>query len=305
LLKNKKMDIFALIFSKIPEMRILIVLIVLFGCMCACGGGKNKSEITEAVVVEVDSTITMEDSASDDEWIDEEPELPEKADESFDDFLYNFLVDSQLQITRIVFPLPYYTDDHKDSITNETWEYDQIFSGLESYAVLFDRQSDMELEKDTSQVSIKIDRRDMKSHRLKRYYFERIKGEWMLEAIDDAVISSADSESEDFFSFYERFVNDSLFQTERVVDPLPFVTIDPDDEFHVLETTLEKGQWFAFQPTLSKDVLAHIYYGQRLSENSSTRIMEFKGVGNGFYNVLYFQRRNGLWKLIKFEDLGD
>ena len=299
------MDIFALIFSKIPEMRILIVLIVLFGCMCACGGGKNKSEITEAVVVEVDSTITMEDSASDDEWIDEEPELPEKADESFDDFLYNFLVDSQLQITRIVFPLPYYTDDHKDSITNETWEYDQIFSGLESYAVLFDRQSDMELEKDTSQVSIKIDRRDMKSHRLKRYYFERIKGEWMLEAIDDAVIPSVDSESEDFFSFYERFVNDSLFQTERVVDPLPFVTIDPDDEFHVLETTLEKGQWFAFQPTLSKDVLAHIYYGQRLSENSSTRIMEFKGVGNGFYNVLYFQRRNGLWKLIKFEDLGD
>lgn len=305
MLKNKKMDIFALIFSKIPEMRILIVLIVLFGCMCACGGGKNKSETTEAVVVEVDSTITMEDSASDDEWIDEEPELPERADESFDDFLYNFLVDSQLQITRIVFPLPYYTDDHKDSITNETWEYDQIFSGLESYAVLFDRQSDMELEKDTSQVSIKIDRRDMKSHRLKRYYFERIKGEWMLEAIDDAVIPSVDSESEDFFSFYERFVNDSLFQTERVVDPLPFVTIDPDDEFHVLETTLEKGQWFAFQPTLSKDVLAHIYYGQRLSENSSTRIMEFKGVGNGFYNVLYFQRRNGLWKLIKFEDLGD
>ena len=305
MLKNKKMDIFALIFSKIPEMRILIVLIVLFGCMCACGGGKNKSEITEAVVVEVDSTITMEDSVSDDEWIDEEPELPEKADESFDDFLYNFLVDSQLQTTRIVFPLPYYTDDHKDSITNETWEYDQIFSGLESYAVLFDRQSDMELEKETSQVSIKIDRRDMKSHRLKRYYFERIKGEWMLEAIDDAVIPSADSESEDFFSFYERFVNDSLFQTERVVDPLPFVTIDPDDEFHVLETTLEKGQWFAFQPTLSKDVLAHIYYGQRLSENSSTRIMEFKGVGNGFYNVLYFQRRNGLWKLIKFEDLGD
>ena len=299
------MDIFALIFSKIPEMRILIVLIVLFGCMCACGGGKNKSETIEAVVVEVDSTITMEDSVSDDEWIDEEPELPEKADESFDDFLYNFLVDSQLQITRIVFPLPYYTDDHKDSITNETWEYDQIFSGLESYAVLFDRQSDMELEKDTSQVSIKIDRRDMKSHRLKRYYFERIKGEWMLEAIDDAVIPSVDSESEDFFSFYERFVNDSLFQTERVVDPLPFVTIDPDDEFHVLETTLEKGQWFAFQPTLSKDVLAHIYYGQRLSENSSTRIMEFKGVGNGFYNVLYFQRRNGLWKLIKFEDLGD
>lgn len=305
MLKNKKMDIFALIFSKIPEMRILIVLIVLFGCMCACGGGKNKSETIEAVVVEVDSTITMEDSASDDEWIDEEPELPERADESFDDFLYNFLVDSQLQITRIVFPLPYYTDDHKDSITNETWEYDQIFSGLESYAVLFDRQSDMELEKDTSQVSIKIDRRDMKSHRLKRYYFERIKGEWMLEAIDDAVIPSVDSESEDFFSFYERFVNDSLFQTERVVDPLPFVTIDPDDEFHVLETTLEKGQWFAFQPTLSKDVLAHIYYGQRLSENSSTRIMEFKGVGNGFYNVLYFQRRNGLWKLIKFEDLGD
>ena len=78
MLKNKKMDIFALIFSKIPEMRILIVLIVLFGCMCACGGGKNKSEITEAVVVEVDSTITMEDSVSDDEWTPEVRILPQQ-----------------------------------------------------------------------------------------------------------------------------------------------------------------------------------------------------------------------------------
>ena len=35
------------------------------------------------------------------------------------------------------------------------------------------------------------------------------------------------------------------------------------------------------------------------------KIMEIKGFGNGFNCVLYFERRNGIWRLMKFEDLGD
>lgn len=48
--------------------------------------------------------------------------------------------------------------------------------------------------------------------------------------------------------FYERFSRDSLFQQERLHEPLYFVTADPEDEFQILETTLEPGQWFAFRP---------------------------------------------------------
>ena len=287
-------------------MKKLIVGIFLLGCMCACGGGQKNSSTMGAAVEETDSLILEEDTMWMKEWVEEEePELPAKADESFDDFLYNFAIDEKLQKTRVVFPLSRYKDNWKDSLTEETWMYDPLFSRLESYTLLYDKAEDVELQKDTALTSVRIEWFHLKEHRLRRYYFERIKGEWMLEAIDDAAISQGKTEQEDFYDFYARFVNDSLFQSERVAEPLVFVTIDPEDEFHVLETTLEKGQWFAFQPSLSKDILTNINYGQRLDKNSKSRIIELKGFGNGFYNTLHFRCRNGLWMLTRFEDLGD
>lgn len=300
-----KKGIFASNFSNIREMKKEIVGIFLLICMCACGGGQKTSETIETIVQDVDSLIVEADTMLLDEWVEEEPEIPAKADESFDDFLYNFAIDEKLQKTRVVFPLPCYTDNKKDSLTEETWVYDPLFSQLESYAVLFDKSADMEIQKDTTLTSARIEWLYLKEHRLKRYYFERIKGEWMLEAIDDAAVLREKSEQEDFYEFYARFVNDSLFQSERVADPLMFVTIDPEDEFHVLETTLEKGQWFAFQPSLSKEFITNVSYGQRLNRNSKNRIVELKGFGNGFYNTLHFRCKNGEWMLTRFEDLGD
>ena len=110
---------------------------------------------------------------------------------------------------------------------------------------------------------------------------------------------------EDFYEFYERFANDSLFQAERVADPLPFVAPDPDDEFEILETTIQKSQWFTFQPQLPTEFLTNVNYGQRLDRNSRVRIIELRGFGNGFCNTLYFRCRNGEWKLTKFEDLSN
>ena len=110
---------------------------------------------------------------------------------------------------------------------------------------------------------------------------------------------------EDFYEFYKRFANDSLFQAERVVDPLPFVAPDPDDDFQILETAIEKEQWFAFQPKLPREYLTNVNYGQRLSTTSRTRVIELRGFGNGFSNTLYFRCRNGIWKLTRFEDLSN
>lgn len=171
--------------------------------------------------------------------------------------------------------------------------------------MLYDELEDAELEKDTASTSVRIEWIDLKERRLKRYYFERLYGWWKLEAIDDATISKDESGQEDFYEFYERFANDSLFQAERVSDPLPFVAPDPDDDFQILETTIQKAQWFTFQPKLPTEHLTNINYGQRLDRKSRTRIIELRGFGNGFCNTLYFRCRNGEWKLTRFEDLGN
>ena len=114
-----------------------------------------------------------------------------------------------------------------------------------------------------------------------------------------------DTGKEDFFEFYERFANDSVFQLSRLHEPLKFVTADPEDEFQILETTLEAGQWFAFQPVLPRENLTNVNYGQNENVHSNTKVIEMKGFGNGFNNTLYFERRHGLWKLMQFEDLSD
>ena len=284
-------------------MKKLVIAICLLGGMLSCVGGKKNAD-TQEDALPVDTMAFMADTLEVEE-VEEEPIVPASADESFADFLYNFALDEKLQLRRILFPLPYYTDNRKDSILKENWKHDPLFSQQEFYTMLYDHLDDAELEKDTASTSVRIEWIDLKERKLKRYYFERLYGWWKLEAIDDASMPKEETGQEDFYEFYERFANDSLFQAERVADPLPFVAPDPEDEFQILETTIEKEQWFAFQPKLPGEFLTNVNYGQRLDRNSRTRIIELRGFGNGFCNTLYFRCRNGEWKLTRFEDLSN
>jgi hypothetical protein len=284
-------------------MKKLVIAICLLGGMLSCVGGKKNAD-TQEDALPVDTMAFMADTLEVEE-VEEEPIVPASADESFADFLYNFALDEKLQLRRILFPLPYYTDSRKDSILKEDWKHDPLFSQQEFYTMLYDHLDDAELEKDTASTSVRIEWIDLKGRKLKRYYFERLYGWWKLEAIDDATMPKEENGQEDFYEFYERFANDSLFQAERVVDPLPFVAPDPDDDFNILETTIQKEQWFAFQPKLPGEFLTNVNYGQRLDGNSRTRVIELRGFGNGFCNTLYFKCRNGEWKLTRFEDLSN
>ena len=284
-------------------MKKLVIAICLLGGMFSCVGGKKNAD-TQEDALPIDTIAFVVDTLALEE-VEEEPVVPASADESFADFLYNFALDEKLQLRRILFPLPYYTDNRKDSILKENWKHDPLFSQQEFYTMLYDHLDDAELEKDTASTSVRIEWIDLKERKLKRNYFERLYGWWKLEAIDDASMPKEETGQEDFYEFYERFANDSLFQAERVADPLPFVAPDPEDEFQILETTIQKSQWFTFQPQLPKEFLTNVNYGQRLDRNSRTRIIELRGFGNGFCNTLYFRCRNGEWKLTRFEDLSN
>ena len=285
-------------------MKKLIVGICLLGWMTSCVGSKKQSDISGVGMESADSIEAVMDTLEVEE-IEEENEVPVYAERSFADFLYNFATSEKFQLRRILFPLPYYMDNKKDSIEKEEWVHDPLFSQQEFYTMLYDDLDDAEMEKDTASTSVRIEWIDLKKKKMKRYYFERLYGWWKLEAIDDATMPKEENGQEDFYEFYERFANDSLFQAERVADPLPFVAPDPDDDFQILETTIQKEQWFTFQPKLPNEHLTNVNYGQRLNRNSRTRIIEMRGFGNGFSNTLYFRCRNGEWRLTRFEDLSN
>ena len=271
---------------------------MLLGILGACGNKKTNIDPFASITKEVDSIRQIADSSRH----DKSPEDPQpiQADESFDDFIYNFASDDVLQRQRVKFPLPYYNGDEKSNIEERNWKHDDLFTKQHYYTLLFDREEDMDLVGDTSLTSVQVEWMFVKTRMVKRYYFERIKGAWILEAINLRPIEQSDNEN--FVEFFGHFATDSLFQSQRVREPLAFVTTDPDDDFSILETTLDLNQWFAFKPVLPVDRLSNINYGQRNDDDSPTKILALKGIGNGFSNILYFRRKAGEWELYKFED---
>lgn len=279
-------------------MKKVIAGVVLLIFLASCGNKKANINPFASITNEVDSIRYKADSVHHDK-LSEEPK-PIEADESFDDFIYNFASDDVLQRQRVKFPLPYYNGDEKSKIEKRYWKHDDLFTKQNYYTLLFDREEDMDLVGDTSLASVQMEWIFVKTRMVKKYYFERVKGAWMLEGINLRSIER--KESEDFVDFFARFASDSLFQSNRVQEPLLFVTTDPDDDFSILETTLDLNQWLAFKPTLPTDRLSNINYGQQNDDHSVTKILALKGIGNGFSNILYFQRKDGEWKLYKFED---
>jgi hypothetical protein len=275
--------------------------------LCACNGQKKHIDPFAKLTEQIDSiSAAALDSIQAVENEEAEEALPATVDESFADFFYNFALDERMQRARIVFPLPYYKGEEKSNLTADEWAYDPMFSSDESYTVLFDTPEEMEMEKDTSLTSVKVEWIYLKTQQLKRYYFQRTRGQWRLEAIDQSALPVEDGDEEDFFRFYARFASDSTFQFSRLRKPLKFVTADPDDEFEILETTIDPDQWSVFQPVLPQEYLTNVNYGQMpQGDASDTRIIEMKGFGNGFNNTLYFERKHGTWRLAQFEDLSD
>lgn len=263
----------------------------------ACGQKKTTIDPFDQLTSMVDSAAQKADTVP----LPVVEEIkPIEADELFDDFIFNYAQDHELQLQRTKFPLPYYKEDSPLKIEKAFWKHDDLFSKENAYTLLFDNEEQMDLVGDTTLMSVQVEWIYLKTRTIKKYYFEKLKGVWMLEAIN--LRKMATDEPADFIAFYTRFATDSLFQQKHIAPRLQFVTIDPDDEFSILETTLDAGQWTAFSPQLPKERLSNIDYGQHISPQSHTRILKINGIGNGYSNLFYFRRQGESWELYRYED---
>lgn len=280
-------------------MKRFIAGVVILTLLSSCGNKKINIDPFASITREIDSIIHKDDTIRK----EKEPEEPKpiEEDESFDDFIYTFASDEVLQRQRVLFPLPYYSGESLSKIEKKSWKHDDLFTKQSFYTLLFDLEEEMDLVGDANLTSVEVEWIFMPKRMVKKYCFERCKGAWMLQSIKLLPIEQSDSE--DFIQFFDRFATDSLFQSQRISQPLQFITSDPDDDFSIIETTLDLNQWFAFKPTLPTEKLSNINYGQQNDGQSPQKILALKGVGNGFSNILYFHRRgNGEWELYKFED---
>lgn len=275
----------------------------------SCGEKKNDSPSLKSAIVVVEDSTTLKsdtrlmDTVQVDSAFAEKIERLSHANEFFDDFIFNFAADEHLQKRRIVFPLSYNEKNTLQKISTDEWKHDSLFLAEKYYTILANSEDELDTLSDTAVVFAHLDWISLEEKTLKRYHFGKVDGHWRLEAIN--LHDMADDKNNSFIQFYHRFATDTVFQYAHIRKPLEYLTVDPDDDFSTHETKMEINQWIAFKPELPCKTLTNIGYGQEEVRNSTARILQLKGLGNGFVNTLHFQLRKGEWRLCRFEDVNN
>ena len=103
-----------------------------------------------------------------------------------------------------------------------------------------------------------------------------------------------------FLKFYERFAGDSAFQVESMNDVVEFTAPDPDDDFGTITGSIVPEQWPGFKPEIiPQGSIYNILYGQKYTAGTQ-KILIVRGIANDLETEMIFRRRQGHWKLMKF-----
>lgn len=252
----------------------------------------------------IDSLSTSRDSL-----VDQVPELkPLQVDDNFEDFLYAYSVDSSLQYLRTAFPLPIYMGDSLTYCQKENWKLDSLLIKSPYYSFLLDNVAQDTLLTSSEVNEVKVSYYDVTHKACRRYYFKKVKGVWLLEALHYApehTFETSQSRLGTFIDFWMEFANDSLFQQQHVKRTLPYVTVDDQHGDSIIQGVIDSEQWPSFRPYLQSDHLISLDYGQYLSSKSRNRLVILKGSGSGFLlNLSFSMNFNNRWKLVRYEDVG-
>ena len=269
-----------------------IISVVLLALLTSCG---NKgAQATEEVPA--DSLLNDSLRADSLQALVEDYPMPKAADELFDDFVYNFVVNRKLQMERIHFPLSYQKDGKVQQLKREQWKPEHFFMRQGYYTLLFDSEKHMEIVKDTSVNHAVVEKIHFDTHSVEQFVFDRMRGAWMLMKVCTIPISQDVNAS--FLSFYHQFVTDKTFQGNSLAETVQFVGPDPDDDFNMMEGIITPDTWEAFAPQLPKKMIYNIIYGQPKKEGNS-KIFVMRGIANGLELEMTFKRMSGNWKLVK------
>ena len=269
----------------------LVVVLLTFSCK-GRQTGTDEEVMPDSVA---DSTDTvMVDTLE--QLITETP-MPRAADAMFDDFVFNFVANKQLQYERIVFPLRVTQIDGKTELTEKSqWKMEHFFMRQGFYTLLFGNDRQMAHMKDTAVNEAVVEKILLQKNEVKDYYFQRIRGAWMMREVRVNPLESNANAS--FLAFYKQFVTDSAFQVKSINETVEFIGPDPDDDFNMMEGVITPDTWEAFAPQLPETMLYNIIYGKAEPEGDQ-KIFLMRGVANGLELELRFKKKGGRWMLTK------
>ncbi len=281
--------------------KVLVVLGMAGLLTVSCKNAPSRSaSLVEGTETETVETPLMEQDADEGEALEDELEadepLPVTVDELFDDFIFSFASNKQLQLERIDFPLIVNSGATKDTLQRDDWKMEHFFMHQGEYTLMFDSQEQMEMVNDTALNNAIVEKIFLEEDFIRQYIFNRQKGKWMLSEIRNQTLPRNPNAS--FIDFYHHFVTDSVFQRESLSDEIDFVGPDPDDDFTQMEGVITPDFWEAFAPELPQRMLFNIVYG-RQDSTANEKIFVLRGIANGQELELTFRRNDNRWRLTK------
>jgi len=250
-----------------------------------CTGGKNeKATASEEPVPEALPERFEHD------------ELPKAADELFDDFVYYFASNEDLQRRRIVFPLEEKNGKKTTVVEEQQWQMEPFFMNAGEYTLIFDSPEQRELENDTTVKKVVLEKIFLHDDSICQYMFSRNDGRWRLASIQHQLLDKNPNAS--FLKFYHQFASDSVFRQKSLSKEITFTGPDPEDDFARMEGFITPDSWEAFAPALPHDSIYNIVYGKQ-NANSKEKVFVICGISNGLETELTFSRDHDKWILSK------
>ena len=278
-------------------MRKGLVIAVALGCLLSCKDSKMTNAFDNEDEMEEDS---IEAFVGDTLHLFEEEEPPAAVDELFDDFFYNFIDDARFQGQRIAYPLPCKEGDESEKLTKQDWAQYDHFKNQEVLSVLYEREQDYALSKDTSMQHVGVEWIQLKDDDVERFQFNRVGGKWMLTEIDKK--KRGNMPNGDFLNFYAKFMADTVFQGKSLAEPLKVILTSDDGEEEPQEEFLTVEEWFEMRHSLPlpTEEIVNVDYGQAcISQNKKTLLLQ--GISNGMQMKFMFNKDGDDWKLMEIE----
>ena len=278
-------------------MRKGLVIAVALGCLLSCKDSKMTNAFDNEDEMEEDS---IEAFVGDTLHLFEEEEPPAAVDELFDDFFYNFIDDARFQGQRIAYPLPCKEGDESERLTKQDWAQYDHFKNQEVLSVLYEREQDYALSKDTSMQHVGVEWIQLKDDDVERFLFNRVGGKWMLTEIDKK--KRGNMPNGDFLNFYAKFMADTVFQGKSLAEPLKVILTSDDGEEEPQEEFLTVEEWFEMRHSLPlpTEEIVNVDYGQAcISQNKKTLLLQ--GISNGMQMKFKFNKDGDDWKLMEIE----
>ena len=229
----------------------------------------------------------------------ESDDLPPAADELFDDFVYYFASNEQLQRRRTAFPIAMKEGKNVTMIEQEQWVMDSLFMSKGEYVLIFDKPEEREQMNDTTVNKVVVEKLFLSADSMTQYQFERMEGRWNLCEIRKRPMNGHPNAA--FLKFYQQFASDSAFQANSLADEIAFSGADPDDDFAQMDGFITPDSWEAFAPELPQDSIFHIDYGSH-DARSKTKLFVICGISNGLEMELTFQQKRGKWRLTRLTE---